>query len=528
MLKKLKVILGIAALTTLCAGLAACAKIGDVEKYQQEGYDLKVTYDANGGKYYNRDGVSIVRMFKSEEYMQNGVASIKLSDPSVEDSKLVPTKSNPLSFFAGWYKTREIAMSANNKPLDERGRELVEVDGVYYVDGTQNDKEPVTSQPTYTYKDYWDFETSRFTITEETEDEDKSLTLYAGWVPYYQFNYYYQSDDGWVQYGTTSFDFKAVHENSTLSDQDTIFTPDWENGKMSYVHSYSNGNEFNFPDPNKVIDEDRPDSLKGKSFTFSAAYEDEACTIPIIGSLKHEGALDAKTYTITNAVKNVYVVFDHFEKYKISTPKQLSDYANQNAHFELTANLDFSDTDWSPIFSSSEFKGEISSSEGNVFTISNVKAEISGSTYGGLFGSIAANAVIKNVRFDNVTVDLVTSPTRAFYSYGLFAGNIDDKSEISNVTIGGTVKIGTLTVPTDYEFNLLANGKRDGITNTGISLQVYGSKLLETTFEYAVNPEKISVDESGNVTLVEAIEMEEREKNKEYFDIISSWRQNND
>lgn len=534
MFKKLKVILGISALLALGAGLTACAKIGDVEKYQRQGYDVKITYDASDGKYYNRGGVSIVRMYKSEDYMQNGVAEIKLSDPTVENSNLMPEKKDPECFLSGWYKTRKIKTvdgTDDGNPVDYEGRELTEKDGEYYVLGTEDSEDPVSAQPAYVYSDYWDFATDKFTVAEDAEEESKSLTLYAGWVPYFEFNYYIQVDDDWVKYGTTSFDYRAVQKDETAVDYNKIYTPHWVNGAMDYVTKYEKKGDFEFPNINTLKDDDRPESLKGKVFTFSAAYEDEACTKLIEGSIEHGGTFDKETFTAENTVKNIYVVYDPFEKYLIKTPKQLNDYAKADAHYVLMNDIDFTDETWPSAFSGSKFSGEFVSSEGNTFKLSNVTANAGGSTYGGLFGNIGENAVIKNVTFENATVNLSAVPTRASYYYAFFSGNIDEKAEISGVTVGGMLRIGGLTVPdepNEYQINMLAIGNTAGITNTGISLRLFGRKQLDI-YVYTLNVEATTVDAEGNVTIATAYDQDQRERNSEYFDInLSSWRQNND
>lgn len=526
MLKKLKVILGISAVITLCAGLAACSKIGDVEKYQKEGYDISVTYNVSDGQFYKRDGVSVVCMYKSQDYMTDGVANIKLSDPSEINSELVPTKSNPLSFFAGWYTNREISKSEKGKPIDDEGRELKEVDGVYYVYGTENNKEDerIISTPKYTYSGYWDFEKDVFTVPEEAKAEDKSLTLYAGWVPYFSFDYYYQDNGTWVKYASTSFDYKAVTENENMSEQNTMVLPVWKDGKLSFTHIYSGGGSFTFPDINSASD--KPESLNDKTVTFAAAYEDEARTKSINGTLAHTGTFDAKSFEVVDPVKKIYVDYDPYERYIIGSSKQLRTYANTSAHYEITKDLDFTNELWPSVFSSVEFTGSFES-VGGTFKIINANATVNGSEYGGLFARVGSGAVIKNVTFENATVNLASS-LRTEFSYALFSGEIDEKAEISGVTVGGTLMLGALTVPTKYNINLLATGNLNGLTNTGVSLQVYGIKLINT-YEYSIDAEQVTVDETnGNVTIVAAAGPTQREKDKEFYDIISSWRQNND
>lgn len=528
MFKKLKIILGIIAVGTLCAGLAACSRETELEKYQKQGYDITVTYDLCGGKYYDRTGVSVVRMFKSADYMQDGKAEIKLSDPSDVNSALVPSMTAPQSFFAGWYRAREVAKSSDGTtPINYDGEELVEKEGEYYLKGTENTDNPVISYPKYTYSGYWNFETDRFTVEEGADAESKSLTLYAGWVPYFEFNYLYNFGDGWKSYGTTSFNYIEVQENPLKSDKDEVFLPVWSEGKMTYQHTCKDNNNFEFPDLNAMDEKIRPDILKGKKFTFKAAYEDADCTVLITDSLKHGGTFDKEQFKTENPVKNIYVVFDDFEKHIISTPKQLIDNASPEAHYELLADLDFEGSEWPAALARSEFKGEFISKEGNTFTVSNAKATISGSELGGLFGKIGDKAVIKNVTFKDAVLDIARSASRE-YSYGLLSGEIAPSAQIENVTVGGMVKVTDLYVPETYSFNLLAGGEIKGVTNTGITLRVCGNPLLDGIYDYSVQPEKTQVDEQGNATFVSAVTMSEKEKNKEYFDIISLWRQNNE
>ena len=68
MKKKFKFILALGCLSFACAGLAACGAKTKVEENQAKGYKISVTYDANGGSFLNRQGVTIMDMFNPSDY----------------------------------------------------------------------------------------------------------------------------------------------------------------------------------------------------------------------------------------------------------------------------------------------------------------------------------------------------------------------------------------------------------------------------------------------------------------------------
>ena len=107
----------------LCAGGAACAEPTIVEDYEKKGYTISVTYDANGGLFFNRPGGAIMDMFNPSEYEadSDGVTRIKLmeptdpSRPTATSDKITLTMQN--HFFAGWYKNRTVKL-VDGKPVE--------------------------------------------------------------------------------------------------------------------------------------------------------------------------------------------------------------------------------------------------------------------------------------------------------------------------------------------------------------------------------------------------------------------------
>lgn len=517
MKKKFKLVL-ILCVLTLCMALVACVNPTKVEELQKNGYKISVTYDGNGGSFLDRDGITIMDMFKPSQYEKdnNGYVHIRLTEPTadnrVHSGHGSVSLTMPNYFFAGWYKTRTVK-TVDGSPVDENGEKLVlQENGTYVYADTVDSKEPKTGRPAYEYSDYWDFKNDTIDYREEdyaSTNGVMSLTLYAGWVKHYEFNYYYQveGESGWTKADeVTTFDYKTTNATDSLtSDKDTIWVPVWEDGAMNYEHKYSNGSFYFFPE----ID----------GTTFAKAYKDENCTQEITDSLEHEGTLDIETGKAINRVQNVYIKLEKGKKYRIETADQLIAYANSDGIYEIKANLDFTDKKWPGIFSVNTFNGKMYSTEGNTFTIKNATATISSTAKAcGLFGQVGANAQIKNLVFENATVDLsYVGERQRDRLYGTFAGNIVDGATISNVTISGLLKIGAITPGDGYNVNILTNGKTDGITNNGIGLTLYGMKRGEKYQYSIVDPGEVTVETDGtvNITIAQSIILLEQEK----FDI---------
>lgn len=495
---KLKLILILGCVSVLSLGLAACANTNEIENNQKQGLKISVTYDANGGSLMGRQGVSIVDMFRPEDYQKdsNGEIHIKLLEPT--DILRADNPSDPITlempdhFYVGWYQTREM-QTVNGKPVDEEGNELLQLeDGSYIIASTANAESPTEATPVYNYSDPWNFAEDTVDYSEEMYAETDGIceiTLYAAWVEYYEFNYYYQKDGKWTQYGSTSFDYKAEQQNNQGAD--TVVAPEWDNGKMNYQPE---GAYSAFP------------KLNGT--TFKAAYSDEACQNEI-KTLTHSGSVDYSTARAINPVQNIYVVLDEGEQYKIETVDQLISYASSSGYYEIFNDLEFTaEKTWPTIFSTSEFTGRMYGSEGKTVTFKNVKVTYSmtQAQYGGVFGALSKDARLENVTFENVTFDLAYAGQRQVgTSFGLFAGLINKGATLTNVSVIGELifKIGPISLGSDYNFNLLANGEASNINadKTQIKLQLYGQEMLEG-YKYTIDYEAIAVNyTTGNISL---------------------------
>lgn len=493
MFKKLKFILGILCVIALCTGLAACKKTDELDKY-----DVLVYYDANGGEFLGKDNVTIVDGFDYDNFEAeaDGTYTFKLLEPTSPKRPESPQLTKSQSFFAGWYKTRTAQYDEDGNILDAEGRPLVEVKGenevkgTYYVKGTENAEKAddrIQSEPYYSYDDKWDFEND--VLTCDPEDGKIELRLYAGWVSYYFFDYYVEEDGEWVRYGQTYFNY-GVLGNEQYSDRDTIWTPEWKDGAMNHEHSYKDNSKYTFP----VVED----------CTFKAAYEDEACTQKIEGSVKHGGSLDEEHAKAINPVKNIYVVVEKGVRFRIEKAQQLADNPNPSATYEILDDLDFADVKWPAVFSTAVFSGKLIADESvGAVKISNVSVALSGTySYGGLFGMIAPNAEIKNISFENVDVKVASTGTRNDCSIGLFAGEISEKAAVENVTISGSMGLCNIQNNPNCTINAFVGGdNRAGVTlSGGVRLYAYGEEA-DKIYLYHIDIESVSVDADGNITV---------------------------
>ena len=513
MKKKFKLILALLSTSLMCVG-AACASETKVEENEKNGYTVSVTYDANGGSFLNRPGITIMDMFNPDKYQADGegVKHIKLMEPTSPDrdksgsGRITLTLQN--HFFAGWYQNREVK-TVDGTPVDAEGKALALLeDGTYVYADTKDSQQPVVATPAYNYSGYWDFKEDTIDYT----GEKVALTLYAGWVPYYEFNYYYQENNEWKKLDTvTSFDYKTNVESNL--DLDTIWLPDWKDGAMNHEYAYANSSVYTFP--------------KISGVTFDKAYLDEDCQNQVSATFRHQGVLNPDagengTLVVENRVQNVYITTTAGEQYRITTAEQLSKNANPNGLYEIYSDeLDFTNVEWPMMFASNEFNGSMFGKEGKAVTLKNISVSYNTkAAYGGVFGKLTDTAKLTNLTFENITFDLVSVGQRNHdASFGMFAGMIDDGATLTNVTVSGMFKIGLITPGNNPEFNLLANGKTDGITVTSLALRFYGSKL-GNQYEYTCEPEKagsIQVDkESGDITIAFVTSYR---TNQEYYDI---------
>lgn len=563
MKKKICTILSLSCIAAACVFAAGCAEKSAVDKLREAGCKVFVTYNANGGKFIGTEKVYLLDGINPDDSCwtksDDGKTHIKLTDPT---NKLRPTGTNDKMTLtkteyslAGWYRNRELLKDEKGNALDEAGnvltqkdemyflkltnedgseRKVTVCDGQYFYEGKASDggivKDTATNKyvyerskaeakiaemvtPAYSYSGYWDFATDEIEYAES--DGEVSLTLYAGWVPYYQYYYYAKNDSGeWEKYGTTYFDYVLSSSgNEKYADQGEMYLPNWQggNGAMNYSHTYIDKSTKEFP------------SIAGK--TFKAAYADKECTQQYTDKITHNGTLDPATALPKDRIQNVYVEFDNEEMFKIETAEQLAANAKTNGSYEILNDLDFEKTTWPAVFTTGAFTGKMFSATDKSVTLKNVKAQYAATTAnGGLFGLIAAGAQLRNLRFENVTMDFASVTSRETdTSYGLFSGNVDEAAQIENITVSGAkLRLGIIQLQSGYKINLLAGGNASGITQEGeTALEVYGEAAIDCSYYY-FEPETIEIDVAKKeikLTFLSINESEKQRRGYEYYAI---------
>ena len=86
MKKRLKLLVTLICLSALVLTLTACAPKTKDQEMADRGYVISVTYHANGGKFLNREGITVKDYFNpnSFEKAPDGSVSIKIMEPTAK------------------------------------------------------------------------------------------------------------------------------------------------------------------------------------------------------------------------------------------------------------------------------------------------------------------------------------------------------------------------------------------------------------------------------------------------------------
>ncbi len=447
-----KYLIATAVLATAAVTVTGCSQWDPVYKHMdEEGYTVSVRFDANGGVFANREGASIVDVFKLADYEQatDGTVSIKVLDPEDPARQKVGNyaASKTGYFLAGWYTDRQPRVNDKGEALDDYG-EPVSVSG---------------REQGYVYSGRWNFESDRLKV-DATKDHtafEEQMTLYAAWIPYFNFEFYYPDESGALK----------QLDADDVGNLMTIELPVWNEstGKL-----------------------DMKNVPTRENMTFVEAYLDEAMTVPATDSIS--GQIDLERGICTEHTIKIYTAWREGNWFRIYNADQFYKNSTPNGSYELYADLDFTGKIWSPTFATGEFKGTI---VGNGHTIRNVtvkQGDLSKQN-GGLFGVLSATASIQNVTFENITYSIQSGSRLPDAAFGVLAGTVRDGATLENVTVSGTLEIGKSCMPAkDYSVGLLFGvGAVEGMDYSNIECTLEDPDNNTTRFE---------VDEAtGEVTL---------------------------
>ena len=410
--------------TMLC--LCACSDNWEVPytSLQEEGYNVSIRFDANGGVFAGTNDVSVVDVYSTN----NGVA---MSDGSVGFYLLSP--DDPIRaegcfsisrngyFLAGWYTERTARVDENGNPLDDYG-----------VLCSESGREQG-----YTYSGLWNFEEDLMTVdaSADLDAGEVTATLYAGWIPYINYEFYaVNADTGETEYIDT---VQAID----------LYVPEWseKTGKLD-LHS--------FPER--------------EGYTFDAAYLSEdisdALTDTIYGQ---DSYADYETGTVSVESVKIYTTWMEGTWYKIYTAEQFYSNTRLDGNYLICADLDFEGAVWSPTLVKGKFTGKI---YGNGYTFSNITVTQADNSqvFGGLFGTLESGAAIEDLTFENVSFTIGAGSRMQGSIFGLLAGTISPEAALTDVNVTGHLYISENCYPqSDYTIGLLCgSGSTDGVTYT--------------------------------------------------------------
>ncbi len=518
-------ILSLVCLLSLCFVFASCSDKTEYDNLRDEGNIISVFYNSNCVK--TRDGffqdpeVTIIDMFNPNDFTpdSNGIIHIKLLDPlSSKRPGVQMSISKEGMSIIGWYKERntKTVTVGGIDYLEDANGDLVllsDADSRYYIKYTKTadgyaavpEGKETESEPAYTYSKLWDFD--KDTLDYDISTGKYDFDLYAAWVPYYTFEFYFNKNGEWVKESEIAFDYVSANSGvERFDDLDEVRLPVWH---LDSDGVPTGGIDYSF----KLKAEERQ-FPKVAGTTFSAAYLDEACTQKCDSVVKHTGELDYETGTAVNPVNKIYVVTTQGEDYYIDTAEQLVENALLGGIYHIKKDLTFTNTvAWPAAFTSGTFSGKFYSESGNHVTISGVSVSNTGSASGGIFGTLSSSAEIKNVNFKDVSVTLDVKGTAlrgGNGSFGLFAGLVRAGAKIENVSVNGTLTIGARCLITTGEsgnssVNVFANCDNDdytlisGLTKGEVTLKVTG-ELYNGSYLYLIKTETIAIGSNYEIT----------------------------
>ncbi len=449
MKKHVKLLCLAALLLAVIACITACGKRDEpYTDLDGQGYTISIRFDVNGGMFAGINDVSVVDVYHPDDIHTagNGEKQIYLLEPDDErrgkQSALAASKNG--YFLAGWYQERTPRVNESGEALDDYGQ-LCSESGK-----TQG----------YVYAKPWDF-SQPLVINDQSEHNvsENYLTLYAAWVPYFNFEIYTVDPvTGELMYTVDEATGELVEATQTVH---ALFLelPEWDQstGKI---------NMKKFPTPEVLTESANGEK---KEVTFEAAYLDPALTQPATGTLA--GAWDPATATLTTDTVKLYTTWLEGEWFHIYTARQFYDNSKLDANYVLCADLDFSDTVWKPILATNE-KGFTGKIIGNGYTMSNITVEQANNSQlqGGLFASLGATAEISNVSFENITYTIGAGSRMQGASFGLLAGTIAEGALLEQVTVSGSLIVGAKCFPGDYTVGLVCGtGSAPGVDHANIT-----------------------------------------------------------
>ena len=413
-----------AAIAVLCVFTGCSQWELPYEDLNREGYTVSVRFDPCGGAFANTENVQVIDVFSLSDAKSDSAGNklIKLITPddSRRGDRAFSISKNGC-FFAGWYRECTPRTDEAGAPLD-----------CYGVPTSESGLEQG-----YTYSGLWNFENDTLSVPDGNySSEEPYMTLYAAWIPYFNFEFYVKNAEGKYE----------LYDSDKLISLDI---PEWntETGKIDMK---------DFPE------------IDGK--TFRGAYLDEAQTMPVTGTLT--GEIDYEHGVSATEKIALYTEFAEGEWYRITSAKQFAATKLSGCYY-IEADLDFTGVNWSAALAGGAFTGKIYGNGHKFSNVSFIQADNS-KTNGGLFGSISSGAVLKDIAFENISYTLGAGSRMQSPVFGLLCGTLSDDAAIENVTVSNSEFVISGDIyPQEYTIGtLVGNGGNRGIDISGIKVSL--------------------------------------------------------
>lgn len=303
-------------LMALAVSMTACGDKNVYDKLAEDGYTVKVIFDAGGAVVNETQNVTIVEVFNENDVVTtpDGKTGIKLLSP--DDSargdgtfKLAMSDGENNYFSPGWYRERTLRVDGNGQPLD-----------AYGIPTATSGREQA-----YVYSGRWDFEND---VVDPASLENGEMTLYAAWVPFITYEIYADNGEG---------DFELIKSVKKI--------------------------DFTFPTWNKssgkLTTNDMP-KIDGK--TFAAAYLDGQMTQLAEGMIDGDVSfVDSENGTALASTVKIYTTWMEGSWLKIFDAEQFIDEMQDDpdGQYILGADICFEDVDWQNALSDVTFTGEL-------------------------------------------------------------------------------------------------------------------------------------------------------------------------
>ncbi len=480
--------------------LAACTVgASPYEGYsREEGGIVNIIYHANGGSFGSRDGVEIVDSYPiGIVSREGGVRLLAPGDPA-RNSGSTGTTTSASSVLSrqeytqiGWYTQCEYGVrvdEATQEPVDEDGN-LCSASG---------------NEPGNVYAGKWDFKSDKLMRDMCTEilDEDGDPTgiwefhLYAAWAPVFSYDFYREASDeekreaamrgetigDWIEYATSAVEdasnritIPAWNEETGALDMGTSFSSFTDASNRVYTLSavyadseksvryvsYDDGNDFNAD----VINENgQYDPEKGTAY------------------LSHNGRVDEERGLAYDTRIRLYTTWREGQWFRISKAEQIVSRHPLNGCYDILEDLDFTNLAWpfgnaTSIDSSNMFRGKFLGNGNVIRGIVTTQSSTDQIYSGGVFAALAETAEIRDVTFEDVRYNLTAGTTRTGGSYGLFAGMLNERATVEDVTVSGVFTIGG-GMGNFYLWNTPAGMELNRTTEDGTEIFRYGLGLI--------------------------------------------------